>query len=203
MSAIVYTIGHSNRELEDFLSLLLERKVTAVADVRSQPYSRVNPQFNRESLAKSLARHEIAYVFLGEELGARTSDPGCYVGGKVQYEILARTKLFQSGLDRIERGALKYELTLMCAEKEPLLCHRSILVARHLIQRGLQIRHIIDGTLVEDHDSSIERLLSMLRIDNAHMFKRDDLVALAYEWQGSKIAYARDESPEANQRESA
>jgi uncharacterized protein (DUF488 family) len=203
MSAIVYTIGHSNRQLEDFLSILLERKVTAVADVRSRPYSRANPQFNRESLAKSLARHEIAYVFLGQELGARTSDPTCYVGGKVQYEMLAQTKLFQSGLDRIEKGVLKHEVALMCAEKEPLLCHRSILVARYLIQRGLQIRHIIDGTVIEDHDSSIERLLSILRIDNAHMFKRDDLVALAYEWQGSKIAFALGESHEAKHRESA
>jgi uncharacterized protein (DUF488 family) len=203
MSPIVYTIGHSNRQLEDFLSILLERKVTAVADVRSQPYSRANPQFNRESLAKSLARHEVAYVFLGEELGARTNDPACYVGDRVQYEMLARTKLFQSGLDRVEKGVLKHEVALMCAEKEPLVCHRSILVARHLVQRGLQIRHIIDGTLVEDHDSSIERLLSMLQIDNAHMFKRDDLVDLAYEWQGSKIAFARGKLHEAKQRESA
>lgn len=203
MSSIVYTIGHSNRPLEDFLSILLEHKVTAVADIRSYPYSRANPQFNRRSLAKALARREIAYVFLGDELGARTSDPQCYVGGKVKYEILARTKLFQSGLDRVEKGALKYEIALMCAERDPLLCHRSILVAPHLLQRGLQIKHLVDKTLVEDHDSSVERLLSMLRIDNAHMFKREDLVALAYEWQGSRIAFARDEALETSQRESA
>jgi len=83
MKETIFTIGHSTRTLQVFLSLLVENELTAVADVRSQPYSRVNPQFNREPLAEFLANHNIAYVFLGEELGARSRDPACYVDGKV------------------------------------------------------------------------------------------------------------------------
>jgi uncharacterized protein (DUF488 family) len=204
MKETIFTIGHSSRTLQGFLALLMENQLTAVADVRSQPYSRVNPQFNRESLAQFLAMHQIAYVFLGEELGARSRDPSCYADGKVQYDALARTKLFEQGLDRVERGALRYRLALMCAEKEPLACHRSILVARHLAGRGFQIKHIIDPGVVEDHDVSIARLLAALRMDGAHMFStKDELVELAYERQAAKIAFSQEETVEAKKRESA
>jgi uncharacterized protein (DUF488 family) len=155
-------------------------------------------------LSKWLAEHNVAYVFLGEELGARTSDLSCYVDGKVQYERLARTALFRSGLDRVEEGTLKYEIVLMCAEKEPLACHRSILVARHLVRRALRVRHIVDEALNEDHEESMRRLLSELRIDHADMFRtRDELVELAYELQGAKIAFRRDEMEDASFREPA
>ena len=204
MRETVYTIGHSNRTLQEFLALLVENELTAVADVRSQPYSRMNPQFNRESLAESLGKHEIAYVFLGEELGARSRDPACYVDGKVQYDALAQTKLFAHGLDRVEKGALRYRLALMCAEKEPLACHRFILVARHLARRGFQVRHIIDSHVVEDHEASVARLLVELRMDSMHLFgTQNDLVELAYERQAAKIAFSQEETVEAAKRESA
>jgi uncharacterized protein (DUF488 family) len=204
VSESIYTIGHSNRTAEEFLALLVENELTAVADVRSQPYSRMNPQFNRESLAEFLGKHEIAYVFLGEELGARSRDPACYVDGKVQYDALARTKSFERGLDRVEKGALRYRLALMCAEKEPLACHRFILVARHLARRGFQLRHIIDPGVVEDHEASTARLLAELRMDSMHLFgTQDDLVELAYERQAARIAFSQEETVEAAKRESA
>jgi uncharacterized protein (DUF488 family) len=204
VSEAIYTIGHSNRTAEEFLALLVENELTAVADVRSQPYSRVNPQFNREPLAEFLAEHQIAYVFLGEELGARSRDPSCYADGKVQYDALAQTKLFERGLDRIEKGTLRYRLTLMCAEKEPLACHRFILVARHLARRGFQLKHIIDPGVVEDHEASVVRLLVELRMDSMHLFgTQDDLVELAYERQAAKIAFTQEEAVEAAKRESA
>lgn len=203
MASLVYTIGHSNRPIVDFLSLLLENKISAVADVRSYPHSRTQPHFNQESLIDSLAAHGIAYVFLGNELGGRTTDLACYVEGKVKYEKLAQTKPFQSGLDRIVKGSSKHKIALMCAEKEPLSCHRCILVARHLIDKGLAIKHIIESCVVEDHFTSLERLLSLLRIDNVGMFSRDDLVSLAYEWQGSRIAFEPDKSFVRGKRESA
>jgi uncharacterized protein (DUF488 family) len=204
MRETVFTIGHSNRTLQEFLALLVENELTAVADVRSQPYSRMNPQFNRESLAEFLGKHEIAYVFLGEELGARSRDPACYVDGKVQYDALARTKLFEHGLDRLEKGTLRYRLALMCAEKEPLACHRFILVARHLARRGFLLRHIIDPGVVEDHEASITRLLVELQMDSMHLFgTQDDLVELAYERQAARIAFSQGETVEAAKRESA
>jgi uncharacterized protein (DUF488 family) len=204
MKGTIFTIGHSTRTLQEFFALLVENELTAVADVRSQPYSRVNPQFNREPLAEFLAEHQIAYVFLGEELGARSRDPSCYADGKVQYDVLARTKLFEHGLDRVEKGTIRYRLALMCAEKEPLACHRFILVARHLARRGFQLRHIIDPGVVEDHEASITRLLVELRMDSMHLFgTQDDLVELAYERQAAKIAFSQEETVEAAKRESA
>ena len=128
----VFTVGHSTHALDDFLALLLRHGITAIADVRSSPYSRMNPQFNRETLHAALKGAGIAYVFLGAELGARSRDPDCYEDGKVQYDRLARTAAFQRGLARVQQGAAQYRLALMCAEKEPLDCHRTILVARHL-----------------------------------------------------------------------
>jgi uncharacterized protein (DUF488 family) len=204
MTGIIHTIGHSNRTLQGFLDLLLEHGLTAVADVRSRPYSRLNPHFNRESLAEFLAKHKIAYVFLGEELGGRPHNAFCYVDGKVQYDRLAQTKLFEQGLNRLKNGVLRYQLALMCAEKEPLACHRTILVARHLVLRGYQIKHVIDPSLAEDHEASIERLLVELRIDSSHMFNtRDELVELAYQRQAAKIAFSREQLDEARRKESA
>jgi len=205
MASVIHTIGHSNRKLEEFLALLVEYRITAVADVRSQPYSRVNPQFNREPLAKFLAQKGIAYRFLGKELGARTADADCYVNGKVHYERLARTQLFQQGLTRIANGIQEHRIALMCAEREPLACHRSILVARYLAQRGFRVVHIIDAKITEDHDASIQRLLSNLGMDCMHMFEtKDELIELAYERQGARIAFEPDEEQEfTKKRESA
>src|SRR5262249_62321000 len=120
MSECVYTIGHSTHDPERFIELLRAHGITAIGDVRSNPYSRMNPQYNRETLKTILAAADITYVFLGRELGARSQDPACYERGKVQYDRLARTELFRAGLDRVRDGMERFRLALMCAEKEPL-----------------------------------------------------------------------------------
>src|SRR4030067_3261182 len=107
MSKTLFTIAYSGRTVDDFISLLEQHKITALCDVRSVPYSSRNPQFNREVLKKVLQSHNIEYVFLGEELGARTKDPSCYVDGKVVYKKLAESTLFKNGLDRIRLGMQK------------------------------------------------------------------------------------------------
>src|SRR5690242_16269876 len=129
MNETLYTVGHSNRTLEEFLSAIKSHGITAVADVRSQPYSRMHPHFDREALAASLKPEGIAYVFLGKELGARTPDAACYIEGKVQFDRLARTPAFQEGLERVRQGMEPYRVALLCAEREPLACHRTILVS--------------------------------------------------------------------------
>ena len=100
----VFTVGHSNHPLEHFIGLLRRHGVTAIADVRSKPYSRMNPQFNREDLSEALKAAGIVYVFLGKELGARTEDPACYESGKVRYDRLARTDLFRQASSAFGRG---------------------------------------------------------------------------------------------------
>ena len=190
----VFTIGHSNHEFAKLLRLLRQHGVTAVADVRSAPYSRRYPQFSREPLEKALAEAGITYVFLGKELGARSDDPRCYENGSVKYDRLARTELFQSGLDRVERGTATHTISLLCAEKEPLDCHRTILVSRHLEARGVTVVHILEDGRLEPHAQTVARLLASLHESDADLFRsREQILSEAYEKWGDRIAYTRTE----------
>ncbi|MCL2716981.1 MAG: DUF488 domain-containing protein, partial [Alphaproteobacteria bacterium] len=154
----VYTIGHSTHTVEKLITLLNVQGVTALCDVRSTPYSRMNPQFNRDSLKVALGEAGIGYVFLGAELGARSEDKSCYRRGQLQFDLLARTEPFLRGIERVISGASRYRVALMCAEKEPLDCHRTILVSRSLFECGVPIRHILADGTTEDHALAIERL---------------------------------------------
>ncbi len=191
MENVIYTIGHSNHSSERFLQLLHLHAITAIADVRSTPYSRFNRHFDREALQSSLSAQGIRYVFLGDQLGARSETPSCYINGKVSYARLAQTPPFQDGLSRIERGASTQRIALMCAEKEPLDCHRSILVARHLQHRGTAIHHILEDGSLESHAQLLARLARKLHLrEELHLFRTpQDLADDAYTLQEERIAY--------------
>jgi uncharacterized protein (DUF488 family) len=190
----LYTIGHSNHELERFLHLLKMHAIIAIADVRSSPYSKFNPQFNREVLQTMLKENGIAYVFLGAELGPRSENPACYRDGKVQYARLARTDLFLRGLERLLTGMKSYRIALMCAEKDPIACHRMILVCRALRSEPIEIRHILEDGSVESLGDSERRLMQELKMRQLRMFENsEDLIQRAYDTQGEKIAYTRDD----------
>ena len=192
----VFTIGHSTHSKEAFLDLLRLHGVTAVADVRSSPFSRFNPQFNRELLQQWLEANGIHYVFLGRELGARSEDASCYENGRVQYGRLARTPLFQSGLDRVLQGAGRFRVALMCAEKEPLECHRTLLVARALVARGLIVQHIHADGRLESHDAAMERLFDITGVAKADLFRsREELLADALARQEQHVAYVDEAQP--------
>lgn len=198
MDDTIYTIGHSTHSIERFLELLKAHLVTALGDVRSHPYSRMNPQFNREDLKEALQAAHIKYVFLGKELGARSEDKSCYRNGQVQYDLLSQTDLFKKGIQRIKDGARSYKVALMCAEKEPLECHRTILVARRLYEDGMCIKHILADGQVEEHAHTIERLLAKLHIREHDFFRsNDEIMREAYRRQGDEIAY-REQTPEAS-----
>jgi len=191
MSEHIYTIGHSTHSKEKLVELLAQHDVTAIADVRSQPYSRMNPQFNRESLRVDLKAAGIAYVFLGRELGARTEDRSCYIDGKVQYGLLARTPLFEQGLTRIQQGLSEHRIALMCAEKDPLTCHRTILVCRYLAARGITAQHILEDGRLESHAEAMTRLLAEVGMGERELFRsRDDLIVEAYSRREQQIAYS-------------
>jgi uncharacterized protein (DUF488 family) len=187
---MIYTIGHSNHTIEKFLDLLSLHQITVLADVRSSPYSKRNRQFNRETLTQSLAQRDIRYVFLGEELGARSKDRSCYSGGKVVYARLATTELFQEGVRRLRAGMNEHRVAMMCAEKEPLECHRTILVARRLVADGVYVVHILEAGMLETHAEAMARLRRRLKIPERDMFKSDgELDDEAYERQEQRIAY--------------
>ncbi|MCX5758609.1 MAG: DUF488 domain-containing protein [Candidatus Hydrogenedentes bacterium] len=191
MSTIIYTIGHSNHTLDHFIGLLRQHEIEVLCDVRSTPASRYTPQFNAGTLEHVLPDHGIAYEFLGKQLGARANDPNCYVGGKVHYGRLAATPAFQEGLAHVEQVALVRTSVLMCAEKDPLACHRTILVSRRLADRGADIRHILEDGRIETHDEAVRRLREQLGMADDDLFRSpDDIVAEAYRVQGERIAYA-------------
>lgn len=195
MQESIFTVGHSTHSIGAFIALLQQHGITAICDVRSKPYSRVNPQFNREDLKRSLRDSDIAYVFLGNELGARSEDPACYENGRVRYDWLARTEQFGMGIERVREGMKKYRVALMCAERDPIECHRTILVARHLEALGLNIQHINGNGRLESQAEAMKRLIYRLRLHEVDMFQPcDDLIAAAYQIQEDRIAYRPGES---------
>ena len=127
-----YTIGHSNHEVHDFIGLLRMHFIEVVCNVRSAPYSKHAPQFNYDAIGKQLQEAGIRYVYSGKELGPPSDQPGCYIDGKVQYDLLAETEAFKEGIERLKTGIRNFRVVLMCSEKDPLACHRTILVCRHL-----------------------------------------------------------------------
>lgn len=186
----VYTIGHSKHTLGEFAGLLKQHGVTALADVRSAPFSRFHPQFNKDALARELKARGIKYVFLGRELGARSDDRSCYENGRVQYARLARTELFRLGIARVRRGADEHRIALMCAEKEPLECHRTLLVARALDEQGVEVMHILGDGRLESHRDAMERLLEVTGLPRDDLFRsRAELIAEAMKRQEDKVAY--------------
>jgi uncharacterized protein (DUF488 family) len=186
----LFTIGHSDHAAGVFIDLLRQHGVNALTDVRSSPYSRRYPQFNREALAADAERAGIRYVFLGAELGARRSEPDCYEDGKARYPLIARSPLFAQGLERVRQGAEKYRIALMCAEKDPLTCHRAILVCRHLRDSISPIQHIREDGRLESHEELESRLLTIAGLSEGDLFRsRGELLEEAYDWQGDRIAY--------------
>jgi uncharacterized protein (DUF488 family) len=186
----VFTIGHSTHTIEWFVGLLRQHGVTAVADVRSVPYSRFQPQFNRETLAEALKGHGIAYVFLGKELGARSEDKTCYENGQVQYRRLAKTEAFRTGLERVRAWSKNHRIALMCAEREPLDCHRTLLVARELVAAGIPVVHIHDDGLLEPHADAMQRLLTLVGLSGQDLFRsQSELIEAACADQEKRVAY--------------
>lgn len=202
-SDAVFTIGHSTHTLERFRELLRQHRITAVADVRSAPYSRRNPQYNRTELARWLAEADIAYVFLGRELGGRSDDPSDYDNGRVCYDRLRAKPTFRVGVERIIRGALEQRIALVCSEKEPLDCHRSLLVAQALADRGVSVNHILANGSLETHSQTMKRLLAITGLKQARLFppagagagRFDDLVSEAVALRAAKVAYSSNIHP--------
>jgi len=190
----VFTIGHSNHAPEAFVELLRLHHINAIADVRTAPYSRYAPQFNKAAMARLLSGNRIVYVFLGNYLGARPNDPFCYRNGAIDFSRLSQMDYFQEGLDRVRKGAAQYNLALLCTEKDPVQCHRMVLVCRHLRAKDTVIKHILEDGKLEDNRDSERRLMDSLHMATTDLFRTpEDLVEEAYDKQGERIAYHEEE----------
>src|SRR5215472_5899949 len=158
----LFTIGHSNHPIERFLELARVAGITAIADVRSTPASRRYPWFNQARLATRLTDEGIAYVPLGDALGGRPRDPRLYRD------------------DRVAEGTRRHRVCLTCAEREPLDCHRCLLVARALKTRGFAIGHLLADGTIEPHAQTEERLLALAGGRSDLFADRDRQVEAAY-----------------------
>lgn len=191
---VMLTIGHSTHSFSVLENLLKRNQVTAVADVRSVPVSRFTPQFNRDVVKRSLRGIGVKYVFLGEELGARSRDATCYVNGRVQYGRLARTPEFARGIERLLKGAQTERIAIMCAEQEPLDCHRTILVARVVAEHGVAIDHIHGDGRIEGHAMAMQRLMAMFGLAEDDLFYTPtERLEVALTRQEQRIAYFNEE----------
>ena len=187
-----YSIGHSNIPAARFAAMLRGAAVTALADVRSTPYSRRFPWFSQKTLAAQLGGLGIAYMAMGDALGGRPRDRRLYRDGVADYEAMAQEPEFQAGLDCLQAAAARACVCLMCAEREPLDCHRCLLVAPRLAERGLTVGHVLyDGT-IEAHAATERRLLE-LEDEAGDLFApgQDERLAAAYRRRARSVAFRR------------
>lgn len=186
----LFSIGHSNHSIETFAELLQAYSVTAIADVRTSPYSRWSPQFSRDRLEGVLRDLGIAYVYLGKELGGRPARQELYAGKVADYEAMARTSEFASGLDRLRTGAQRYTVAMLCSERDPIDCHRCLLVGRHICGET-SLAHIHADGRLETHTEFEDRLLSTTGLTNDLLRERSDALKEAYRVRAGEAAFRR------------
>ena len=139
---MIYTIGHSNINQEDFIEILSLFKIQILVDVRSSPYSKFVPHFNRENIKTALIGSNIKYIFMGHQIGGKPKDKKYYQDGKVNYNLIAKTGRFKEGIDKIIELNKDDDLVLMCSEENPYKCHRHSLITQILVKKGLKVIHI-------------------------------------------------------------
>lgn len=196
--APLFTIGHSNHSIEAFIGLLAGQGVTVLGDVRSHPVSRYSPHFSRDALRASLAAAGIAYLYLGDAMGARPRDPACYQGEVARHELIAARPAFATAKAELARaGGEGATLCLMCAERDPLGCHRTALVTRRLRRDFPDIRHIHGDGTAETNADFEARLIVREGLGHGDLFTPDPVEA-AYDrmsagmgWRGSGKDFVR------------
>src|ERR1700687_1729398 len=186
----VFSIGHSNIPEERFLALLRDADVNLVADVRTVPYSRFFPWFSQKKLAASLSAAGIGYAVMGDTLGGRPRDDSLYRHGVADYEAMAARPEYRAGLGRLLGAAARSRVCVMCAEREPLDCHRCLLVARSLAERGLAVGHIHHDGTTEPHRATEQRLLALFGEDH-DLFAtgQNERLAAAYRRRAHAVGY--------------
>lgn len=158
----LFTLGHSNQEMSDFLGTLVRHEIKVVCDVRSRPGSFRFPQFNREPLEARLTTARIRYEFCGEQLGGRPLDPQFYLAnGLVDYSKRRRAPAFLEAIDKAIALARERKTAILCAEEDPLHCHRFLLICPALVARGVAPVHLQSGGAAETQRDAEDRLLQL------------------------------------------
>jgi uncharacterized protein (DUF488 family) len=157
----ILTIGHSNHGLDKFVDLVRGAGARTVVDVRSIPASQFAPHFNRGRLEEALPAKDLGYLFLGDELGGRPTDPALYSGDRADYDKMAKAESFMAGIATVLEEASRLPVALMCTERDPLNCHRCLLIGRHLAAGGHAVDHILPSGEIESHAEAEARLVNL------------------------------------------
>lgn len=198
MSNPVFTLGHSSMSFDEFLALVRKYDIQVIGDVRSTPRSRYHPHFDRSSLKDELEKQGVDYVFLGHGLGGRPKKPGLYSNGYADYDAMSQTSHFRRDIKRILTASNGQRVALLCTEKDPLTCHRGLLVARHLEASGAAVHHIHRDGSLEGHQDAEARLLRETGGIHGNLFKgRAEVLADAYSKRTSRVAYSETAMPDA------
>lgn len=189
----LFTIGHSNLPAERFVAILRTAGVNTIAEIRSTPMSRFCPWFSAKNLEPLLVRQEIAYLPYGDVFGGRPKSPALYRDGVADFDAMARQPEFVAGLERLHADAARCRVCLMCAERDPLDCHRCLLVGRALAARGLRIGHILFDGSIEPHEATERRLLAVdaegKGTPDLFVTGQHELIAAAYRRRAQAVAY--------------
>lgn len=152
----LYTIGHSNLNMDDLIGLLQHANIEVLVDVRSAPYSKYASQFNKEQLMRVVMANGIKYIFMGDLLGGRPDDKTCYINDQPNYDLIRKKAFYQKGLDRLMNGIARYRVAILCSEEDPFKCHRRNLIAKDLHAKGVEIFHIRSNGAIEKDDFCVE-----------------------------------------------
>jgi uncharacterized protein (DUF488 family) len=187
----VFTIGYAGLSKEGICKILHQHGIQAIADVRSSPYSKTFPDFGKDQMPKWLQENGVRYVYLGIELGPRSNSDKHYKEGQVQFDILSQTEAFQTGIRRLKNGSEKMRIAIMCAENDPMTCHRSLLVAEFGQEEGLRFSHILKNGSVETHEEMLKRAMKTLGIAPDMFLSEDACLKIAHQQLCKKYAYKK------------
>jgi len=191
----LFTVGHSINDFEHFAALLKDHDVELLVDVRSTPQSGRFPHFSMPAFEVLLRAEHFDYLFLGEELGGRPDDADAYrPDGLVDYRVRRKSYALQAGLDRLLKELERRRVAMMCAEEDPLECHRFLMVCPELTHRGIIPSHIRKGSRIETQEAAEDRLLAATGFDAVAantLFPgaRTDALEDAYKLQSEKFAF--------------
>lgn len=192
----IYTIGYSGFDIESFISTLKKYNINSLIDVRSNPHSKIYLDYNKEVLKKVLSKNKIYYKNYVREFGARQLDTQYYTNGYLNFTLFTQSEQFREGIKKIlDSIPLGYSFVLMCSEKDPIFCHRNIMVAREFYKNGVEIKNILsDGSILTQQE--IEKRLVDMYFPNRNQLSFfetplswNEMVRQAYKFQNEKIGY--------------
>lgn len=201
MSRTLFTVGHSNHELEFFIDLVTTMRIDVIIDVRSNPTSAYVPHFNKPAISAELKENGIKYLHFGEEFGARRDSPQLMkMNGKVDFEKVRAEPKFQEGVNRVIEGIDKgLRISLMCSEAEPFDCHRFVMISYHFSKLGIDVQHILKDKSLVTSEELEQRLLKQYAkvlpqpdLFNPNVLSKEELVELAYRLREQEVAYTNE-----------